>query len=70
MKIENNSVDFFIENSKPESPPKQNHSRPSGGIGLVNIHRRLNLLYPDRYDLKINDTPKTYSVNLKLKLDH
>lgn len=68
LRVDKRHVDFYIENSKPESPPKQDHRR-SGGIGLVNVHRRLNLLYPDRYELKINDTPKSYAVNLKLELD-
>ncbi|GJM32276.1 MAG: histidine kinase [Saprospiraceae bacterium] len=61
-------VQFVIENSKSETIPIQDHRR-SGGIGLVNIHRRLNLLYPERYDLKINDNPNTYAVSLRLELD-
>lgn len=68
LTIENKKVLFFIENSKPETLPKQDH-RPSGGIGLVNIHRRLNILYPNNYDLKIEDTPKAYAVRLELELD-
>jgi len=70
LMVDDQQVDFFIENSKPESPPRQDHRRKSGGIGLVNVHRRLNLLYPEQYELKINDTPKTYSVNLHLALDN
>lgn len=70
MEVNDNTVDFYIENSKPESPPKQDHHRRSGGIGLVNVHRRLNLLYPEQYDLKISDTPKSYAVNLKLELEN
>ncbi len=60
-------IHFFIENSKPDTPPKQD-SRRSGGIGLVNVHRRLNLLYPNQYELEIVDSPKSYAVNLKLNL--
>lgn len=69
MTVEKQIVHFFIENSKPDSPPQQNHARRSGGIGLVNVHRRLNLLYPGHYELKIDDNPKTYAVNLKIELD-
>ena len=69
MTIEAKNVHFLIENSKPETPPQQNFHRRSGGIGLVNVHRRLNLLYPDHYELKINDNPKTYAVNLTIELD-
>ena len=61
-------VDLRIENSKSENMPKQRHAR-SGGIGLVNVRRRLDLLYPGKYNLDIHDNPQTYIVNLKLSLD-
>lgn len=68
LTVKEKEVFFFIENSKSETIPIQDHRR-SGGIGLVNIHRRLNLLYPEKYDLKINDNPNTYAVTLRLELD-
>ena len=67
LTVKEHYVHFFIENSKPDTPPKQD-SRRSGGIGLVNIHRRLNLLYPNQYKLEIEDSPRSYAVNLKLDL--
>ena len=36
------------------------------GIGLKNVRRRLDLLYQDRYELVISNTPTTYEVNLSL----
>ncbi len=69
LQVQGNDIHFFIENSKPDTPPRQD-SRRSGGIGLVNIHRRLNLLYPKQYELDIEDSPRAYAVSLKLKLDH
>jgi sensor histidine kinase YesM len=66
--VEDNNIDLFIENSKPESMPKPLHPR-SGGIGMVNVRRRLDLLYQGRYKLDIDDNPKTYAVNLKLTLN-
>ncbi len=68
LHVTENKVDLFIENSKPESMPKPLHPR-SGGIGLVNVRRRLDLLYPGHYSLNIEDSPKTYAVNLKLSLE-
>lgn len=69
LEVKNHNIHFFIENSKPDNIPLQQPNRPkSGGIGLVNIHRRLNLIYPDQYDLKIDNNPKTYAVDLKLEL--
>ena len=69
MEVEANDVHLYIENSKSESLPLQDHSRPSGGIGLVNVRRRLNLLYPDRYEFEIIDEPHRYAIDLKIELD-
>ncbi len=68
MKVDHYKVDFYIENSKPDALPHQDHRR-SGGIGLVNVRRRLDIMYPDNYELTIHDNPKSYAVNLKLDLD-
>lgn len=38
----------------------------SGGIGLPNVKRRLELLYPGKHELHIKETAATYSVTLKL----
>ncbi len=37
------------------------------GLGLKNIKERLELLYPENYDLKIDKTSDWYEVHLKLK---
>ncbi|AWW00434.1 sensor histidine kinase [Arcticibacterium luteifluviistationis] len=38
------------------------------GIGLVNIKRRLELLYPNRYELAINNDSEYFEVIMKLQL--
>lgn len=68
LQVEGNRVDLFIENSKAEAILRHDRSR-SGGIGLVNVRRRLELLYPNHYQLGIDDTPNSYAVNLKMQLD-
>jgi two-component system LytT family sensor kinase len=52
LDLEDNKVHLFIENSKPEIPVRHS-GKKSGGIGLVNVKRRLKLLYPEQYRLKI-----------------
>lgn len=68
MLIQDEEVNMFIENSKTETHPAQEHKR-SGGIGLVNVKRRLTLLYPEAFNLEINNEPFSYSVNLWLNLN-
>ena len=68
LDIEDKDIIFHIENSKPDSIPLPEHPR-SGGIGLVNVRRRLNILYPDHHTLTVDDQPNLYSVDLKLELD-
>lgn len=67
LNVEDKEVDFFIENSKAPTLPQISHKR-SGGIGLVNVKRRLSILYPERYELDISDNPNTYAVNLHINM--
>ncbi len=61
-------LNFKIINSKP--PPVPNPGvRKVGGIGLMNVERRLNLIYPNAYKLDIENGPNEYCVNLQLDLD-
>lgn len=38
------------------------------GIGLENIRKRLNLLFPDTHALSISNTPEKFEVNLRIQL--
>lgn len=67
LDVEEDRLKLEIENSKPQTMPAETHKK-SGGIGLQNVRRRLNLLYPDQYDLLIKDTPRSYFVSLDLDL--
>jgi LytS/YehU family sensor histidine kinase len=69
LQVDLQTVHFSIENSKPEKVPIADPNRRSGGIGLVNVHRRLNLMYSNNYELKIDNNPKTYIVDLTIELD-
>jgi len=68
LDIDIDTVTVNIQNSKAPTRPS-NTGKKSGGIGLVNVRRRLNLLYPDKHSLTINEDPNTYRVILTLELD-
>jgi Putative regulator of cell autolysis len=36
---------------------------------LSNVRQRLELLYPDSYELEIKDEPSRYTATLRLKMD-
>lgn len=69
MKVLDNKLLLRIINSKPLQPPVR-PEKPSGGIGLANVQRRLNLLYPNQYKLDIQDSPSEHMVELSLDLSH
>jgi two-component system sensor histidine kinase AlgZ len=63
ISVANNLLKFKITNSKNEYIP---HS--SNGIGINNVKKRLELLYPGKYELKINDEGDFFAVSLMIKL--
>ncbi|MEO7444359.1 MAG: hypothetical protein ABIT96_08385, partial [Ferruginibacter sp.] len=40
-----------------------------GGIGLQNIQKRLELIYPDAYNLSISQQEEIYAVTLTMRLN-
>jgi sensor histidine kinase YesM len=64
---ENGEMNFDIRNT---TEGKQVHeSSNKGGIGLANVKRRLELLYPQRHFLKILDDKGWFDVQLKIKMN-
>mgnify|MGYP006268105077 CR=1 FL=1 len=59
---------FKVENSRSRPPEDAKPKDYTGGIGLKNVRRRLELLYPDRYELKIRDEEDSYFVSLKINV--
>ncbi|HMF70045.1 MAG TPA: histidine kinase [Flavitalea sp.] len=64
MSRENGSFLFNVRNSVDENSPNRNEP----GIGLKNVKRRLDLLYNDKYQLNINKSPSSFSVELQIQL--
>jgi len=68
LEIDAQEVNMTIENSKAATVPSPS-GKKSGGIGLVNVKRRLDLLYPEKYELTIDNDPNTYTVKLSIDLE-
>ena len=64
MKMEGDDLVFVCDNSRFE---KQGSDRIGSGIGLENMKRRLELLYPGRYSYEQDATDDTYHVKVTLK---
>ena len=63
--IKEDQLEFNLSNSKPIDIPGINNKK---GIGLANVQKRLELLYPERHFLKIESTDDTFSVYLQVSL--
>ena len=61
-----NEFTFNLSNSSADDKPKS----AAGGIGLQNISKRLELIYPGKYSLTINEEAEMYVVKLKMQLNH
>lgn len=57
---------FLVRNSKPIHPKKTNGA---GGLGLENLRKRLDLLYPQAYHLDIEDEKAYFQIRLQLRLN-
>ena len=58
---------FSVDNTKENGAVTT--EKPGGGIGLKNVKRRLELLYPNQHELNITDDPDWFRVKLKLKVE-
>lgn len=63
--IKEDQLDFNLSNSKPPQTIDGNNKK---GIGLTNVQKRLELLYPGKHFIKIESTSNTYMVRLQVSL--
>ena len=68
--LENDSLLFSCRNSKVGRQTTDNGQQTTdkGGVGLVNVRKRLDLLYGHDYSLHIDDTPDIFVVGLVIPL--
>lgn len=61
LEVKGQSLYFYTKNTKNEADKQKDEV---GGVGLDNIRRRLELLYPGQYGLSISNQPATFEVKL------
>lgn len=62
---DNGEFRFEIENSREIM---EKTTEQLGGIGLNNVKRRLELLYPEKHELEINNSEKSFKVRLRIEI--
>jgi len=65
LEVTGKVLNFEIENSKGKSSPIINSKYK--GIGIENVKKRLDLIYPELYSLTISNNEKTFKVFLQLQ---
>jgi sensor histidine kinase YesM len=65
IELYNGTLEFLVVNSKM---PKRDSPDKISGIGIENTLKRLDHIYKERHELKIDDSENEYSVYLKLRL--
>lgn len=65
--VQDNELKFSCTNSMDT---RQSEKPQAGGVGLENLRRRLELVYPNKHQLVINETPDIFSVELVLEVNN
>ncbi|MCG8306578.1 MAG: histidine kinase [Cytophagales bacterium] len=64
LKVNSDSLDFYVKNSQADGSQRKKFK--SGGIGIINVRKRLDLMYKNNYSLNIQNNEKDYRVHLNL----
>jgi len=67
LEVKNQVLQMYIFNTKATNVQSDamNYKK---GIGVKNIQRQLDLVYPEKYEWKVREEEASYEVNLKLEL--
>jgi LytS/YehU family sensor histidine kinase len=63
LNVADSSIRFTIKNYKNNYLKDE-----TGGIGIQNVQKRLDLLYPNQYTLKVDESGDQFIVDLQLPL--
>jgi LytS/YehU family sensor histidine kinase len=60
-------IEFSVWNTKPEIGYNYKTDEYNSGIGLANIQRQLDLIYPEKHKFEIDESNTFFSLKLTLK---
>lgn len=66
LSLRNNTFVCYVANTTEKNGTKVDTTE--GGIGLKNLERRLELLYPDNHKFEINNTGDLYETTIRLEI--
>lgn len=69
LNVKVNLLKFKISNSKPEQRPGTENTKDHASIGLTNVRKRLEILYPQAHQLRIMEEEDIFAVILEINLD-
>lgn len=65
LKVRPDVIEFILKNSVN---PERTRKDAVGGVGLENVQRRLDIVYPDKHTLLVTEANNTFTVQLTLQL--
>lgn len=65
LEVKDNFIDFYCQNSISNAVKQKDKT---GGIGLVNTQKRLEMVYADKHNLKIEQTDEVFKIRLIIEL--
>ena len=68
LELKEDLLTLKVENSKGKHEERDDQFNYKQGIGLKNVRRRLELLYPDKHELEMHDSDDSFLIVLKLDL--
>jgi hypothetical protein len=60
------ATELVLTVTNPKQRSQVALGREETGLGLANLRRRLNLLYPGRHQLRLHDQPETFTAQLQI----
>lgn len=66
--VKQGKLDLKVFNTKPDLDLSEKQPKGKKGIGNNNLKRQLELNYPNKHQLKIEDSDNSYLVNLEIEL--